>query len=190
MNNEKVTELLTLVLDSKTKPFNERAKLVNDWLEANKPAQVAVGLSAQNVYELSIKLSNLDTWKHRTQEELRVLITDFVAKEVTRNLLNWDYAPKEADIGAIMTVWFDKKGNRVGNPDYQHYQESRPLPRVEENQIWTYDDEDVRVIALGKRGVLVTVAYQYIESEVIEIRPYDEFISKFTFMYTQKKVLK
>lgn len=182
MNDEKVTELLTLVLDSKSKSFDERARLVNSWLNENQPSKIIVGLSAQNVYELSIKLSNLDNGKHRTQEEIRHLITNFNEKEIT-DVLNWNFAPKEAAVGAIMTMWFDKKGNHVGDFDYKHYHENRPSRQVAEKQIWNDDYEDVKVLALGKIGVLVTVAYQYIESGVIEIRPKDEFKSKFTFMY-------
>lgn len=155
------------------------------WILENLITPQVVGLSDEQIIDLASELAlasdGLCTFY---EQEVKGWLSKqtFEASKSQPFEPSWDDAPAGTDYYELNYSWFNKFGNLTGCGVLEHIERPNPpTPSVEVGQVWKDRKEidGITVIGLGKNKVYDTIAYQYTESKVIEIRCSDDFLSKF-----------
>lgn len=150
MKREQIKSLI-----EKVKMLHIQVARTYEWFKKNSVStETVVGLSSAQVGELADYFTSKD---YGFRNEIEVVITDYLKTQAFAQqhqvIINWDTAPKEATIAAVMTTWWNERGEEFPSKRYQNFEEKRPKPpspTVEVGQVWIKDGIKYRIYGLDK----------------------------------------
>lgn len=163
MNKEKVRELSEFVIGHQATKITIES-LITQWIEQNHPEPVVVGLSDEQVNDLSvtmkweagcnegvvflkwIKTQSFAQPNYEAEAKYRLALAESNRKlgDLQEELKSqqftpdWDDAPDWAIRCVNSTRWWNEKGEYIETTNSASFQRPQPTPVVEAGQVWKY----------------------------------------------------
>lgn len=136
-------------------PLPVRENVIAEWLEENQPEPVVVGLSDEQVYEISRCACEIGFDVGRTSiQNIIDIVSNYLKTQTFTQLKqftpNWDDAPFAVEF-QLRKVWISAQGNELEELPICFYR-PKPTPQVEVGQVWKNHNngKNYKILMLGK----------------------------------------
>jgi hypothetical protein len=151
-----------------------REGVITEWLEQNQPSPIVVGLSDEQVDELSYLLEYVE-WGYKGVIHNYLKTQTLIQPQQFQP--SWDGVPTEAVLARVVVKYLHEDGYSSVHADKVLAQFERPksTPKVEVGQVWCYGAIECTVVDVTSTEVAIKNNY----SSKLSVMGLSEFLHKF-----------